>query len=212
MALKPQRTSSKRLDFERAHPKRRGKQPAQKRGRKRPFPSQGKSSDSGTFFCWLHGRFTIADDSILFHVEDAEHPIAIEVKGRLKKWLREAGYNLLQEPVWVSGWPSVQEGKLVSLKVKSCFDPSKKGITETWYFWGNVDGDVMEVRSARLKTVYRHSIPGLARIVDKPGCYQLELTRHGLDIIPLSASSQQQPVPPPPGVGRTPTAAASSRH
>ena len=199
MVIKPQRTGSSRFDFERAHPKRRGKQPARKRSSKQPLSAQASNADSGTFFCWLCGRFAIADGRILFHIVDAEHPIDIEVTGRFKKWLVEGGGNLPQQPVWVSGWPSVQGGKLVSLTIKSCFEPSREGIQETWYFWGTIDGDGMEVRSARSNAVYRHSIPGLARIVDKPGRYQLELARQGLDIIPLTANSQQKPIPPPPG-------------
>ena len=93
----------------------------QKRGRKLPVAARSVKGESGTFFCWLRGSFSIAGEHILFQVEDTESPIEVEVTGRFKKWLAQQGGNLPMEPVWVSGWPSVQMGKLIALKPKFCF-------------------------------------------------------------------------------------------
>ncbi|MGK7907793.1 MAG: hypothetical protein AB4040_11280 [Synechococcus sp.] len=163
------------------------------------MPAHSAKGESGTFFCWLRGSFSIAGEQILFQVEGTESPIEVEVTGRFRKWLSQQGGKLPMEPVWVSGWPSVQRGKLATLKPKSCFKPTSTGIKEMWYFWGDIDGDVMKVPSIRFDTVYLHSIPGLSQIVPEPGRYQLELIRSGLDVVPLRADKQQQPLPPPPG-------------
>ena len=192
---KPQKAASTRYDFERAHPKLRGKFPQKQKSKQKDLTFQRRSSESGTFFCWLKGRFTTSGEQILFQVEGSERPIEVEFTGRFKKWLQEVGYQLPQDAVWISGWPSVQMGKLVALKAKSCFQSNTEGVQEMWYFWGDIKGDEMEVPSTRLGKVFRHSIPGLTRIAPKPGRYQLELVRQGLDIIPIMVNEQQQQLP-----------------
>ena len=192
---KPQRTGLTRFDFERAHPKLRGIPAAKQKDKKQKFSSSFTKRESGTFFCWLHGRFFTAGEKILFQIEGTETPIEVDVAGRFKKWLANQGYKLPNESVWVSGWPSVRRGKLVALKVKSCFGSTSVGIKERWYFWGDIKDDVMEVPSTRSDKVYLHSIPGLSQIACKPGRYQLDLVRRGVDIIPLKLYEQKQPLP-----------------
>ena len=192
---KPQKTASTRYDFERAHPKLRGKFPKKQKGKPKDLPFQRKSPVSGTFFCWLRGRFVASGGQILFQVEGTECPIEVAVTDRFKRWLKEVGYHLPQDSVWISGWPSVQGGRLVALKVKFCFQSHSEGVREMWYFWGDIHGGEMEIPSIRLGKVYRHSIPGLSRIAPTPGRYQLELVRHELDIVPIAVSERQQPVP-----------------